>query len=585
MKIETVLALDIANEQDIVRVRQGARHLAELLGFERQDQTRIATAASEIARNTLVFAGGGRAEFSVRGKHPARSLLARFSDSGPGIANLSDILEGRYVSSTGMGLGIAGTRRLMDTFAITSPPGGGTVVEFSKIVPPGRAAARTQDIAARLSHPRRIDLESEVAAQDHDLLNAMSELVARHKEVSQLNAELEDTNRGVMALYAELDQRAEDLRRASDVKTRFLSNMSHEFRTPLNSIMALSRILLDRTDGDLSPEQERQVRYIRQSAQSLAFMVNDLLDIAKVEAGRIDVTIGEFSVAELFGALRGVMRPLLHNEAVELVLAEPATPAILHTDEGKVSQILRNLVANALKFTEQGEIRVSAHAEEGGRIAFEVSDTGIGIASQDIERIFDEFTQLPGPLQARSKGSGLGLPLSRRLAELLGGTLGAGSEPGKGSTFRLVIPADLRTLDGPSRSEATVVAQRRVLIVDDSEMSRYVLRQMLAGEESVALSEAGTGTEGLRLAQLEQPDLVLLDLDLPGLDGFEVFRTLRGDPATRHIPIVVVTSTLLQANDERRLAGAAGILSKETLSRPVLSGILSDVWSRIGAAG
>lgn len=584
-----LLTLAVAAEDDIVRARQRARQLAELLGFERQDQTRIATAVSEIARNTVIYGRGGRVEFVLQGPTPRQALAVRFSDNGPGIANPDAILEGRYVSPTGMGMGITGTRRLMDDFTIETPASGGTVVSFSKTLPPGKPvpSGRLSAVSARLTQSDAPNAQSELMVQNQELMRSLSELRARHDEIRQLSTELEDTNRGVMALYAELDQRAEELRQASESKSRFLSNMSHEFRTPLNSILALSRMLLDRGDGDLTEEQERQVGYIRKSAESLTGMVNDLLDIAKVEAGKVDVVVGEFSVPELFGGLRGVMRPLLDEGSVELIFEENGPLPVLHTDEGKVSQILRNLISNALKFTERGEIRVSAALRRPDSLVFDVTDTGIGIAPRDIDRIFDEFAQVKSTFQLRSKGSGLGLPLSRRLAELLGGTLTVRSDPGRGSVFTLAIPADLRPGGEKTVAEVVVerpIADRHVLIVDDEEASRYVLRQLLATETRIVLSEADNGTEGLRRVQFELPDLVLLDLDLPGLDGFEIFRTLRGDPATRHIPIVIVTSSVLTPADQSRLSGAASIISKATLSRPVLSAVLADVWTQIGAA-
>ncbi len=585
--IRPLLTLPVVAEEHVVRARQVARQIAELLGFERQDQTRIATAVSEIARNTLVYGRGGRAELALEGTHPQQMLSVRFVDTGPGIRDIAAILEGRYASQSGMGMGILGARRLMDSFTIDCPESGGTVVAFGKRLPADKPTSQ-QDVAAlldRLPQPDALNPQTELEAQHRELLRSLSELKTRQEEIGKLSTELEDTNRGVMALYAELDQRAEDLRQASEVKTRFLSNMSHEFRTPLNSILALSRMLLDRTDGDLNDEQERQVRYIRQSAQALTQMVNDLLDIAKVEAGKVDVVATEFSVTELFGALRGVMRPLLHDDKVELVFQEHAAIGLLHTDEGKVSQILRNLISNALKFTAHGEIRVSAELRGPDCIVFEVADTGIGIAEHDIDRIFDEFTQVNSPLQSRTKGSGLGLPLSRKLAELLGGTLTVRSVQGSGSTFSLTLPSVLRDAAMPgNRPDKKGVPPRRVLIVDDQETSRYVLRQLLPSDVPLELSEADNGTDGLSRAQRDQPDLVLLDLDLPGLNGFEVFRTLSTDPATRHIPIVVVTSAVLTGKEQERLAGAGGILSKATLSRPLLAAVLSDVWAQIGAA-
>jgi signal transduction histidine kinase len=263
----------------------------------------------------------------------------------------------------------------------------------------------------------------------------------RQEELERLNGELKDINQGMVGLYAELDEKARELRRADELKTRFLSDISHEFRTPLNSIFALSSLLLERADGDLTSEQEKQVGFIRKAADSLLELVNDLLDLAKVRAGKIEVHPVEFDAANLFSALRGMLRSLLVNPAVTLVVEEPEDMPSLYTDEGKVAQILRNFISNALKFTERGEVRVSTrHDEKSGTVTFAVSDTGVGIAREDQERIFEEFTQLANPVQSQFKGTGLGLPLCRKLAELLGGRIELESEVGVGSKFSVTLP-------------------------------------------------------------------------------------------------------------------------------------------------
>jgi len=217
--------------------------------------------------------------------------------------------------------------------------------------------------------------------------------------------------------------------------------MSHEFRTPLNSIQALSRLLKQESDGPLNPEQSRQVDFISKAAVDLTALVDDLLDLAKIEAGKTEVRPVEFNVTNLFSALRGMLRPLLVGEGVRLVFDEPEAPLELYTDEGKVSQILRNFISNAIKFTERGEVRVSATPSRDGRgVCFAVTDTGIGISPDYQETIFEEFTQIPSPLQARVKGTGLGLPLCRRLARLLRGEVNVTSEVGVGSVFAATLP-------------------------------------------------------------------------------------------------------------------------------------------------
>lgn len=440
-----LLTMELRYEQDVVTTRQRTRQIAGLLGFDAQDQTRIATAVSEIARNAYGYGGGGKTE--CLWDTVTQSLIIQVSDRGPGIPNLTTILRGEYRSSTGMGLGILGARRLADSFEIESTPGAGTTVRLVKHLPrkqPDTSAPDLARIGEALTRHVPGNAFQEVQQQNQELLHALETLQAREAELVELNRELGETNRGVVALYAELDEKAVALQRASELKSRFLANMSHEFRTPVSSILSLTRLLLDRVDGPLTQEQQKQVGFIRQSAQSLLELVSDLLDLAKIEAGKIDVRVNDFTLVDLFSALRGMFKPLLPPRAVSLAFEglndwEELDDWRLRTDEGKVSQILRNLISNAIKFTPEGEVRLLAVAS-GDAIVFSVKDTGIGIPQEHLEYIFEEFHQVKGVWQDKASGTGLGLPLSRRLAELLGGSLSVQSEPGVGSTFQLSLP-------------------------------------------------------------------------------------------------------------------------------------------------
>jgi signal transduction histidine kinase len=267
-----------------------------------------------------------------------------------------------------------------------------------------------------------------------------AELAAREADISALRQELEETNKGVVALYAELDDKAAQLRDANDLKSRFLSYMSHEFRTPLTSMTSIAGILLSRLDGPLTAEQQKQVEFIRTSTRELTEMVNDLLDLAKVEAGRITISPEWFEMVDLFAALRGMFKPIVASTNVSLTFDEPQDKIRLYTDDKKVSQILRNFISNALKFTPEGEVRVSARMLDAHNVEFAVADTGIGIAAEHIPNLFADFVQLDVRLQRRLRGSGLGLSLARKFAELLGGRVGVESELGKGSRFFVALP-------------------------------------------------------------------------------------------------------------------------------------------------
>jgi CheY-like chemotaxis protein/anti-sigma regulatory factor (Ser/Thr protein kinase) len=471
----------------------------------------------------------------------------------------------------------------------------------------------------------------------------------------------------------------------------------------VNAIIGLCNLLIDdREQGGRAPEPE--LDFIRKAADQLSDLVNDLLDLAKVEAGKTVIRPADFRIESLFGALRGMLKPLLLNRSVGLIFEDASALPTLHTDEAKVSQVLRNLLSNALKFTERGEVRIGAQVDpQGARITFTVADTGIGIAPQDQGRIFEEFAQLEHRLQREVKGTGLGLPLSRRLAELLGGNLTVVSEPGVGSTFSLTIPVrypsavpleprvewlpdpakvpllviedapddqffyekifrtspfqiypaytsgqadealrvcspaaiildlvlggqeawellirlkhdersrnvpviivsalasqekglalgadaylvkpvDRRALiDTINGLQARTRAAVRVLTIDDEPMARYLVRQCLAGP-AFEVSEAATAEEGLQMARSDRPDVIVLDLIMPGLDGRGALAELRQDPMTSHIPVVISTGAELEEDEARALLQhAAAILPKRNLSRSTLPGIVRQALER-----
>jgi len=271
------------------------------------------------------------------------------------------------------------------------------------------------------------------------------ELERLRQENQALRAELDETNQGVLALYAELDQQAEQLRHVSELKSRFLSYMSHELRTPLGSILSMTRLLDDGLDGVLSEGQRRQVGFISGAASELREMVDDLLDLAKIEAGRITISPAWFDLMGLFSALRGMFRPLVEGNQIDLEFVDPPALPMLYTDDKKLAQILRNFIANALKFTQRGKVVVSARMQGEDAICFSVLDTGIGIPVELQTTLFEDFVQVDSPLQKRLRGTGLGLSLCKRFAELLGGHVGVHSAPGEGSEFFVVVPLKLET--------------------------------------------------------------------------------------------------------------------------------------------
>ncbi|MCU0535462.1 MAG: ATP-binding protein [Hydrococcus sp. Prado102] len=574
--IYPLLTVEIRFEQDIVLARQRARQIAILLGFDAQEHTRIATAVSEVVRNSLNYGKGGKVEFLVE-EQSLLVFIARISFKGAKIEDVQASLE--ESDSDEIGFGLLGARRLMDRVWVKALPNGRTAVSLSKLFPDRIQAINKQQFAQIVENLARQTPQNpyaEIQQQNQELLQTLAELRQRQEELAQLNQELEDTNRGVVALYAELSDKAEELKRASELKSRFLSYMSHEFRTPLNAIISLSNMLLARIDGDLTSEQEKQVNFIHKSAQSLTDLVNDLLDIAKVEAGKLDVCISAVDVADLFGALRVIMRPLLaQKNAVELIFEDFSHDvARLQTDEGKLSQILRNLISNAIKYTESGEVRASVQKGVDQTIVFSVVDTGVGIAQENQSRIFEEFVRLNEFTSKPIQGTGLGLPLCKKLVELLGGRIELQSELGVGSTFSVILPkidAQEINVDSAKTNEASkplspLRSPIKILIIDDNEVDRYTIKNWLT-ELSCTAIEASNGYVGLELAKTEQPQAIFLDLIMPGLTGFEVLDRLKLHTNTRDIPVIIISSMTLEASEYERLAvSAVAIFKKENAS-------------------
>ena len=582
-----LLSVRVKEQMDIVAARQRARQIAALLGLHPQDQVRLATAVSEVARNVYQYAHGGQVDFSIGLKSRPQVLWVKVTDHGPGIADVDTVLADAYESRTGMGIGLSGTRRLMDFFQIQSEVNAGTQVSFGKAIPSSRfiTLADVGRLSGQLSQDRPPGALEELQRQNQDLLQTLEfvrlrewELDRRQEDLARLNLELEETNRGVVALYAELDEKAAALQKADELKSRFLSHVSHEFRTPVNSVLALTALLLRRADGELSPEQEKQIGYIRQAVQELAEMVNDLLDLAKVEAGKTEIRNSPVEIIHLFGAIRALMRPLATKESVTLVFTDPAPELALETDESKLGQILRNLISNALKFTEKGEVRVSASLSNDGRtISFSVRDTGIGVAPQHLDKIFQEFSQIESPLQQNVRGTGLGLPLSRRLAGLLGGRLTVESVVESGSTFTLELPVRAPGEETLLPRDEPAPHGKTILIIDDEETSRYIARHLFRNS-GYHVVESSDGREGAEKARFEKPDLIFLDLVMPKRSGFEVLDDLKSDECTRQIPVVIHTSKSLSKNDYERLGGReAAVLPKAGKKRVEAMGTIRQI--------
>jgi signal transduction histidine kinase len=431
---DTLARFELVEEREVVGLRSHARAIADRLGFPLRGQVEIASAVSTVARDALRSGVDGcRVEFRLEGDAPpslAIRVVARVAGP-PGSNPFHEAVERRI---GGLSLQIEGD---------PSDPMVQTLV-MVEALPSGMPSVSPPEMARCANEPDclcTVTALDELIRQDRELLQVLDDFETQARERSGLDRKLEEAARAIVALDVELDERAESLKRAVETKRRFLSNVSHELRTPVASILSLTRLLLDRADGDLSVEQERQISFIDRASGDLLSLINDLLDLARFDAGREVLRLSEVHPSELFTVLRGIFRPFQPpRSAVTVVFEEPDRLPSIWTDPAKLTQILHKIVSSALKSTELGEVRLRAEAGADDSVVFSVTDPGVGIEPDQLERVFEEFGQVESPLGKVAKGTGLGLPLASKLARLLGGRVDVRSESGVGSTFTLTIP-------------------------------------------------------------------------------------------------------------------------------------------------
>lgn len=383
---------------------------------------------------------------------------------------------------------------------------------------------------------------------------AIDEIVLLNRQLVKQRIQLEESNKAIRSLHAELEQQADRLRASAEVKARLVATVSHELRTPLHSVLGLSRLLLAQTDGPLTTEQSTQLHYIRASAEELSSLVNDVLDLARLDAGSIPLRVEAFDLAEMMSAMRGTMQPLVEDSGKIELIFDPAPDVTLETDLGKLNQIVRNLIANALKFTERGTVRVTARAVDD-TLTLSVRDSGPGIDPRDHERIFEEFVQLDGARGVR--GTGLGLPVARKLATRLGGTISVASEPGQGSTFTLAIPMAHRDVEHYQELQRAVrepdPSRAPVLVVEDDRDVVFAYERYLA-QAGFQVLPARSTREARIILQRQRPSAILLDVMLDGEDTWSFLEALKQSPATRDIPVLVCT--VMNRESRARALGA-----------------------------
>ncbi|MGW0804565.1 ATP-binding response regulator [Nonomuraea sp. NPDC002799] len=535
-----LIGVRLDRDQDVFILRRLGRAAAEFAELEPQDQIRVATALSEVGRETF---GPGSSAAIMLGD--GELLITLEHTRGPDLAE-----------SEGLTL----ARRLVDKIVIDD----GRVTLVKRLRPRPRPAAlpEIRRALATLAPATALD---ELREQNRELAETLEDVLRLNAELqetntgvmamyNQLSAELEETNRGVVALYAELDAKSSQLRETTEARNRFWATVSHELRTPLNSVIGLVRLLMGPGGDPLTEEQSHQVRLIGSSTGTLLELVGELLDMAKAESGRLDPQPAPVDLPRMADHLHVTMRPT--SERVGVTLRHEVAPELaeIFVDEEMLLRILRNLLSNALKFTRSGEVFLRAvHDEAGGEVVISVTDTGIGITAENLKHVFEDFFQVPGQLQVESRGTGLGLPYARRLAEALGGTLELSSTYGEGTTATLRLPH----YGGPPELG-------RVLIADDDEVFRAAARRMLHGF-AAQVDEAADGGEALELMTADLPDAILVDLLMPRVDGSVLLQRMSEDDALARIPVVMVTIQPQRAPDGRPVLAKLGLRREELL--------------------
>lgn len=569
-----LLATALVAEPDVFALRRDGRAVAEAVGLGAQDQIRLATALSELGRDRL-----GCTEVTIHFSllaQPTATLEVTLRWTG-GQAPAADALR-------------CARRLVSDLDHEIRGPGGRIVLRQPVRLPEERFTEAAGRVAAAVHDGPATSREEDLRMQTRDLILALEQARAHGDELQALNAELEQTNAGVMALYtelsseleqtnigvvalhAELEDKSRRLREASEAKTRFWANVSHELRGPLNSVIGLSRLLAEAPEGELGEQQRHQVSLIAASGETLRALVDELLDVAKAEAGQLVPQPAPVDLGLVLAQLEAVIRPSLPHPGVELVFPGPAGLPALVTDETMLIRILRNLISNSVKFTESGHVRIEVAGPEPGseRVAITVEDTGIGIAEAEHERIFEEFYQVRGPHQRGKAGTGLGLPYARRLTELLGASLTVASEPGSGTRMTVCLPVaaqpapDSSAPSAPSASLASFAKVPCLVSADDDRAFAAAFRPVLA---SVAerVVQVADGADLIAAARREHAAALVVDLDMPEVDGYEAVRRLADAPDLADVPVVVVTAFPPEQVDRARLNHARAVLAKDAV--------------------
>jgi signal transduction histidine kinase/DNA-binding response OmpR family regulator len=520
--------------------RNKIRGLADTLGYDPIVATRLATAVSEATRALRRDSREPRIAVSLAMDHAPPHLVLDF--------------EARDVTPT-----LAGLEGFFDGLSQRSHADG-----FQAL----RASMRLPNPAFQATDTFVAQQRARIGSLSRDEL--VTEIQQKNRELEQHSAELEETVAQRTEELKEAMEAAEDANRA---KSGFLANMSHELRTPMNAIIGYSEMLMEDAEDEGNEEAAGDLKKIHSAGKHLLALINDVLDLSKIEAGKMDLYVESFAIPAMVDEVVATIDNLVKKNQNRLAVEVDPSLGSMRADLTKVRQALFNLLSNAAKFTHEGEIGLMVRAEhEDGAdwVRMAVSDSGIGIPPEKIDHVFEEFSQADETTTRDYGGTGLGLPISRRFCQMMGGDITVESTVGKGSTFIIRLPVDVKQdmENAEAGDEAAPVAvtpkpgeERVVLVIDDDPNALDLLGRTLQGA-GVRVVTASDGAEALVLARTLHPAAITLDVLMPGMDGWEVLRELKRDPETRDIPVLMVTMT-----DDRELGYSLG--ATEFLTKPV----------------
>jgi two-component system chemotaxis sensor kinase CheA len=409
------------------------------------------------------------------------------------------------------------------------------------------------------------------------LENLVNELKKLNEDYHKQNEQIKEQNETLLMLHDELRQQTEELEKQkekavelTEVKSRFLANMSHELRTPMNSILGLTELMLEKTE--ISERNKERLAVVLNSGKRLMNLINDILDLSKIEAGKVDIKYEDAILDEILDEVSNGIAPLANDKGLLFrVIKNVDTRIVINTDRGKVVQVLINLLGNAVKFTDEGEVSLKV-SEENSMLSFEVADTGIGISEDNLKLIFEEFRQLTSPRRKNGSGTGLGLAISRKLAEILGGKLSVKSKLNVGSTFTFSVPFKQVEVFQPESKETTNISipvknefeeqdiqeekilsldssEVEVLIVDDDPDTLFTLDELVQACNCKTIL-AKSGKECIEILERKIPDMILLDIIMPEIDGFQVIKQIKRNSKWSDIPVYAVTAKAMKEDNE-----------------------------------